>query len=420
MARHTAKRIRFQNGERMSVLVRTDGLPVHEAVLFLGRYRTRGRAANTIHQVCAHLAQLHNALADQGINLVDRFHSGSFLRISELERLAQIAQLNAGDLDDDDVASPKANVINLETVRMRRKAVETTPLPVDPATHATKIRNFAAYLRYVSEYVAADLDPKARPRLSQETDRGLKALLAHVPRVSKRAKLGARQGLSKEDQDRVLAAVHPGSPTSPWRQPYVRVRNWLIVVLLLATGMRRGELLGLQIGDLQVRQPKVRIIRRADSASDPRTKQPNAKTYDREIELPPATMARLWKYINVDRHAIKRARRIPQVFVSDEGDALSESSIDKLFRELRQACPDLPGRLTSHVMRHTWNERFSEEAEAMGLSDKEEEKARSNQQGWVEHSKTAATYTRRHTERKGREVSLRLQQKLEDGLDGTD
>jgi integrase len=45
--------------------------------------------------------------------------------------------------------------------------------------------------------------------------------------------------------------------------------DWLIVVLLLATGMRRGELLGLQIGDLDQRQPKLRIIRRADASEIP-------------------------------------------------------------------------------------------------------------------------------------------------------
>ena len=236
-------------------------------------------------------------------------------------------------------------------------------------------------------------------QLAAETKLGLKSLLAHVPRVPKRAKLGARTGLSEEDQNRVLATVHPDSSANPWKHPFVRVRNWLIVVLLLATGMRKGELLGLQIGDLRTREPKLLIVRRADADSDARTDQPVAKTNDREIELAAPIMSRLWTFINTERRAIKRARRIPQVIVSDEGDALSISSIDKLFRELREACPGLAGSLTSHVMRHTWNERFSEQADAMGLSDAVEEKARATQQGWVEGSKMGATYTRRHTER---------------------
>jgi integrase len=180
--------------------------------------------------------------------------------------------------------------------------------------------------------------------------------------------------------------------------------------------MRRGELLGLQIGDLVTNQPKLRIYRRADAQEDKRLNQPNSKTHDREIEFRPSIMKRLSQHINVDRNAIRRARTIPQVFVSDEGDALSLASIDKIFMQLREACPGLPVELTSHVMRHTWNERFSEQADKIGLTEVAEQHARNSQQGWNDDSKTSATYTRRHTRRKGQEISLKLQERLDDTL----
>jgi hypothetical protein len=56
MVEYVAKRVKFRNGERHSVLSRRGGLPVHEATLYLAKYRTRGRAANTIHAVCMSLA----------------------------------------------------------------------------------------------------------------------------------------------------------------------------------------------------------------------------------------------------------------------------------------------------------------------------------------------------------------------------
>jgi len=124
----------------------------------------------------------------------------------------------------------------------------------------------------------------------------------------------------------------------------------------------------------------------------------------------------LWSYINNERRSIMAARKVPQVFVSDEGDPLSQASIDKVFLQIRQACPDLPEDLSSHVMRHTWNERFSEEADALGLSESAEEKARNTQQGWSDNSKMGVTYTRRHTAKKAREVSLKLQEKLDGKL----
>ena len=144
--------------------------------------------------------------------------------------------------------------------------------------------------------------------------------------------------------------------------------------------------------------------------------QPNAKTNDREIELLPSIMRNLQAYLK-ERRSIKAARAIPQVFVSDEGDALSSQSIDKIFRQLREACPGLPVALTSHVLRHTWNERFSEEADAMGLSEVSEQRARNTQQGWADDSETSTTYTRRHAAKKGQEIALKMQEKLDGTLD---
>jgi len=91
-----------------------------------------------------------------------------------------------------------------------------------------------------------------------------------------------------------------------------------------------------------------------------------------------------------------------------------------MFVQLRNACPGLPVSLTSHVMRHTWNERFSEQADALGLSEVEEQQARNQQQGWSDNSKMAATYTRRHTAKKGNEISLKLQERLDENLQQDD
>lgn len=421
MAKYVAKRVRFRNGERISVLQVVNGLPVHEVTLYLNKYRIKGRAANTIHGVCRALALLYRLLDKAGINLLSRLGEGKFLTFRELEGIASAVQYSMADLDDDDDAleddtiPAKSNVISIARIGFRHQNVEEDEIePVDVAYQAIRIRYIADFLRYISDYVGATLDDDAKQhRLASETKQRLAAFEAHIPQVSNRAKLGAREGLSVEEQNQLLEVIHPDSPQNPWGRKLTRMRNWLIIVLLLGGGMRQGELRGLQIGDLRPNQAKLLIIRRADAKNDLRIAQPVAKTSDREIELSPSIMRALWSYINNERHSIKAARSIPQVFVSDEGDAISESSINKIFRQVRAACPGLPDDLTSHVMRHTWNERFSEQADVMGLPDAVEEKARNNQQGWSENSKSAATYTRRHTARKGREMSLKLQETLD-------
>jgi integrase len=414
LVKYVAQRIRFRNGERHSVLQVPNGLPVHEVTLYLGRYRTKGRAANTIHFVCTALALLYREL-DAKVNLLERLASGRFLAIQELDRLATAVQYRIDDLDEDAEPQSGSNVINITRISMRKSKNAAERDPVDVQTQASRLRYIADFLSFISTYVGETLPEKQRVELEVETTRALLAFKEHVPKVSKRAKLGARVGLSEEEQARVVAVVHPDSHANPWKSGFVRRRNWLIVVLLLATGMRRGELLGLQIRDVLTNQPKLRIVRRADDAEDRRTVQPNAKTNDREIELLPSIARALQAHLQ-ERRTIKAARAIPQVFVSRGGVALSDKTVDKIFKELRGACPGLPVTLTSHVMRHTWNERFSEAADAIGLSEVTEERARNTQQGWADDSKTGATYTRRHAAKKGQEIALKLQEKLDGSL----
>ncbi|MDK6080193.1 tyrosine-type recombinase/integrase [Massilia varians] len=413
MAKYLAKRLCFQNQERHSVLQVVNGLPVHEVTLYLKKYRTRGRAANTIHAVCRCLALLYRHLDSAKINLLALLYEGRFLSSSQLNRLATAAQYRMDDLDKEDNQNASSKVISVDKIGYRKKKTIQLTEAVDTNTQGRRLRYIADFLEFISEYIGTTLEDSKGQLLKSETASALKAFKEHIPPSSGRAKINARVGLSIEEQNRLLEVVDLNSPINPWARGYTRIRNRLIVVIYLATGMRRGELLGLQIGDLSSTEPKLKIIRRADEGDDPRTIQPGTKTYDREIELAPRIMKALWSYIQNERYSIKAARKVPQVFVSDEGDPLSHSSMDKIFFQIRKACPDLPKALTSHVLRHTWNERFSEEADAMGLSENAEERARNSQQGWSDNSKMASTYTRRHTTKKGRELSLKLQEKLD-------
>lgn len=297
MSNFVAKRVRFRNGEHCSVLSRPGGLPVHEATLYLAKYRKRALAANTIHRVCMALALLYRALAKEDIDLLQRLRKGEFLTGPELNRLADAAQYWAADLSYEDADERGGtNVIDIKRIRMRRKSTVEERKAVGVASQATRLRYMADFLEFLAMYMGATLPASLRKELALESALALKAFRAQVPKVPSRAKLGAREGLSMEDQDRLLKVIHPDSPDNPWKRRFVRQRNWLIVVLLLATGMRCGELLGLQIGDLDSRLPKLRIIRRADAIEDPRPIQPNTKTNDRELELRPAIMRAVWNY----------------------------------------------------------------------------------------------------------------------------
>ena len=73
------------------------------------------------------------------------------------------------------------------------------------------------------------------------------------------------------------------------------------------------------------------------------------------------------------------------------------STVADMFKLLRTRISGLTPNLTAHMLRHTWNDRFSELADADGMPEAVENLQRANLNGWVHGSKTAETYTRRHT-----------------------
>jgi hypothetical protein len=131
MASYVAKRVRFQNGERHSVLQVPYGLPVQEVTLYLDKYRRKGRAANTIHFVCLTLALLYRELDKAKVDLLGRLTTGQFLTIPELNRLASAAQYRVDDLDEEAADEGKPKVIGLSRFRLRRSARATERKGVD-------------------------------------------------------------------------------------------------------------------------------------------------------------------------------------------------------------------------------------------------------------------------------------------------
>jgi hypothetical protein len=120
MSRYIAKRIRFQNGERYSVLHVPNGLPVHEVTVYLDKYRRKGRAANTIHFVCTSLAVLYGELDRTKVDLLDRLSTGVFLTLPELARLASAVQYRIEDLAEAEGDAEKSNVIHMRRMGLRR------------------------------------------------------------------------------------------------------------------------------------------------------------------------------------------------------------------------------------------------------------------------------------------------------------
>jgi site-specific recombinase XerD len=86
--------------------------------------------------------------------------------------------------------------------------------------------------------------------------------------------------------------------------------------------------------------------------------------------------------LQVRAAAPSRAKRHGFLFVDlRTGRELSASTIEKIFHRLREL-PGLPAKLTCHVLRHDWNERFSRAMDEAGVAPARERQLRRYLRGW--------------------------------------
>jgi integrase len=207
-----------------------------------------------------------------------------------------------------------------------------------------------------------------------------------------------------------LRVTNPDSRENPWKKPFVRLRNCLIVLLLLALGLRRGELLSLKIRHVQTALKRLQVIRNQDDRDDPRKKQPQAKTRERMLPLGPELLALTMQYIK-ERGKIAAARKHGFLIVSETGKPLSLSASTEIFAELRIKCPGVKP-VTAHVLRHTANEIFSDEADEIGMDPVTERRLRTELMGWSPTSEMPEYYLQRKTREQGTKASVGVQQRV--------
>jgi integrase len=188
--------------------------------------------------------------------------------------------------------------------------------------------------------------------------------------------------------------------------------------------MRRGEVLCLRVGDVKLTADGglLTIVRRPQDPDDPRQPKPQVKTLGRELLVGP-TLRELFVGYLADRRTLSGARRHPFLFVSGtDGAPLSLWSMTKLFKALRERVSGLSDDLSAHVLRHDWNDRFSETSDIAApdrtqIDATKEERARAYAMGWSNPA-TAAKYTKRWTREAANKRSLEMQERREILVEG--
>jgi site-specific recombinase XerD len=222
-----------------------------------------------------------------------------------------------------------------------------------------------------------------------------------------------RIGLDREKRTRLLEVINPQYPQNPFRRT-VRYRNWVLIVLLMTFGFRRGESLKIYVSDVNVkgRNPSLTIYRRPGDPLDPRANEPAVKTLGRKIPLSSEVAQMLDAFIMHHRPHFPGADRSPFLFFSEDGNPLALRSVNAVLERLVASFPEFTGILSPHVLRYTYNDMLTENAIAAGMDIDALKQTRNYLNGWSLNSEQGSLYSRRAIEERAAEISLAHQRSL--------
>ncbi|MGA4005821.1 tyrosine-type recombinase/integrase [Ralstonia nicotianae] len=167
----------------------------------------------------------------------------------------------------------------------------------------------------------------------------------------------------------LLAVAEPGTDRNPFVSLSIQVRNWLVVLLLLLCGLRRGEALLLTVDSLkhdvdrQTGEVRYWLDVTTTDDDDKRTSKPNIKTADSHRQIPISVdLASLIEQYVSEHRADNGSTRF--LLTAEDGDELSAESVNKMLAafsaamtpQALQRFTERTGgkkRVSSHDLRHT-------------------------------------------------------------------
>lgn len=392
----------MDSGERYCLVVeRPTCLPLYYPNLYLTtQLRNKSDAFATIEAEASHLVVFLRFLDQRRIDLEARLVKRQFLKDFEIDALRDFAQRKLRKFS---AGVSYGSAFNLD------ESQEPTEI-VSNGTQYLRLTAIANYLNWFARHL---LD-KAEHGTVEQIGVMCGQIKARRPEKKGRNDDRRDKSLNDEQLDALFEVIRPGSDLNPFTES-VQKRNRLMILLLFHLGIRGGELLNIRIRDIDFSKNQLKIVRRADEKDDTRTNQPNAKTLGRLLPLGDTLVKELHDYIIRDRRKVRNANRNDFLIVTHkegptQGHPISKAAYHKVIAVVRAVSSQIYA-MSGHMLRHTWNRRFSERMDSMDspLGEARQEQLRSFLMGWKEGSGTAAIYNRRFAEKKGHEASLRMQ-----------
>lgn len=338
------------SGDQIPILLDGNGMPIplpNEYIM--GR---RVLSPNTLIRNLRELSIFFNWMERQGIDLLSRIRSSQMF--SEAEVIGGMVEALRRD---------------------QEKRSNVKSLAVSPLTFNQRLTTLRQFLNW-----CFDVELGAMPREGDKYDlvRSHKNLVSSwlgrafisAPPTNK----GIRKGLNDLEINFLIDCLKPTNPDAIGRNPAVRFRNYISIIIMLYYGLRPGELLSLRVADIEMGAiSNIRVERRVPDPKDLRKPRPQIKRNGRVLPIDNPMFAQMLdEYIMVWRDTLEAHAKseTDYLILSDEGNPLSHSTLTQLFQILREKYPlKLPRHLTAKTLRHTFSSRMERALREGGMDE---------------------------------------------------
>lgn len=410
----------FTEGERYPMLVDSDGMPDFWVSLYVTESLRVSLKQTSIENIIRNIIHLKLWEEVNGRDLISEIGQGKLLSDADIISIRDHCLLNTRSLREWQQTAFRKNVFKLSVSHPLGMSHFQVISKVHAANRLVHIANFLHFtarsmLRGRANFTSltAAIDEMKKRIITQKPKGRGNNGLANEPDA---------KAPSPEVFESLMKVVREDSSENPYKNPGVRMRNALMFDVLYETGMRSGEILGLQIGDIDFQIGSISIVRRHDNPYDPRPRQPVAKTLERTIPINLALAKRLRNYVMEVRSKVPNANKSPFLFIThkrgkNQGLAISDSTFrNRILGPAISVNREFFGEICRHGFRHNFNYRLSNKIDAINqrakidptikpVNEKEEIQIRKQLNGWSS-DESAQTYNLRHTQEMASKLML--------------
>jgi integrase len=351
---------KFRSGERYIFLLDGDGIPDFWVTHFVTQKLRMNLAASSIRQYLKNIKhfKLWEKLNERDV--LEEIFNGSVLNEDDINSIADHCSYHNKAFEQKQIGK----VIDMGEFYLSKTKDKPT---IGKSQYISRIAHIAEFLHFVGKE-RVKKKPTAT-ELNVELNEMKDKLKSKMSEKKLRNVTSDKSGITNEALDDFRKISQPSSIHNPFKDPTIRLRNYLIVQTLFESGMRCAELLALRINDIgfDTENPSLKVVRRHDSKEDPRLIDPTAKTLARDLPISRSLRDSLNTYIKSHRSNTKVAKTHPFIFVShkakagsfDSGQPLTSQTVTDIFNKFKKVNPELFWGITPHIYRHYFNDRLA-------------------------------------------------------------